>query len=69
MQYRNELVRVGGAVSLFAAIMLAGIAVIHRRPRPYAGLPAYEEPLHVVPDAHGMHVEPVAGGDPSAVET
>jgi len=60
MHYRNELVRVGGAVSIFALIMLGGIVVIHRRPRTYAGLPAYEETLHVVADGAGTHVEPVA---------
>jgi hypothetical protein len=69
MQYRNELVRVGGAVSLFAAIMLAGVGVIHRRPRSYAGLPAYEEPVHVVPDADGMHLEPVVSAEPPPTET
>ncbi|MCU1348432.1 MAG: hypothetical protein JWO56_1462 [Acidobacteria bacterium] len=59
MRYRNELVRVGGAVSIFAAIMLVGMVILPRRPRPYAGLPAYEETLHVVADADGTHLEPV----------
>jgi hypothetical protein len=59
MRYRNELVRVGGALSLFAVIVLGGVVFIHRRPGRYAAIPAYEEPVHVVADAQGTHVEPV----------
>ncbi|MBV9496415.1 MAG: hypothetical protein JOZ54_19365 [Acidobacteria bacterium] len=56
MQYVNELVRVGGLVSVLAFLILGSIALI--RPRPYDELPAYEETIHVVADPTGLHVEP-----------
>jgi hypothetical protein len=62
MEYRNELVRVGMLISLITAAVLIGIIVVYRHTpvAPRATVPAYEEPLHVVADASGMHVEPAA---------
>lgn len=58
MSYANPLAQIGMIISgLFAAILLA--IVIFYRPR--LGVPmtdAYEEPVHVVADAAGTHVEP-----------
>lgn len=59
MRYRNELVRVGLLISLIATIVLALLALLKRRPELPAFSNAYEEPLHVVADAGGTHVEPV----------
>jgi hypothetical protein len=58
MRYRNELVRVGGAISIGTIVMLLGIVIVHRRRNGYAGLPPYEEPVHLVADAAGAHLEP-----------
>lgn len=60
MHYRNELVLVGLAVTLtLLALLLLTIAFARRGYPPQPLAPAYEEPLHVVADADGMHVEPV----------
>lgn len=61
MEYRNELVRVGMLISLITGAVLIGILVVYRQPPVAAAeIPAYEEPVHVVADASGMHVEPAA---------
>jgi Bacterial membrane protein YfhO. len=63
MEYRNELVRVGMLISLLTGAVLIGILVVYRPPRVAAPKsPAYEEPVHVVADASGIHVEPAATG-------
>ncbi|HEV7921824.1 MAG TPA: YfhO family protein [Thermoanaerobaculia bacterium] len=67
MQYVNELVRVGGLVSALAFVLLGGIAL--RRPRPRAELAAYEEPVHVVADDAGLHVEPAEPEEPLPIES
>lgn len=59
MEYRNELVRVGMLISLITAAVLIGILVIYRHPNVAAHAPAYEEPVHVVADAYGTHLEAV----------
>lgn len=59
MQYRNELVLVGLLVSGLGALTFLLILIFYRRRMQFAPLSAYEEPLHVVEDAEGMHVEPV----------
>jgi hypothetical protein len=58
MRYRNELVRVGGAISLAAIVLLLGIVIVHRGRKEYPGLAPYEEPVHLVTDAAGTHLEP-----------
>jgi hypothetical protein len=61
MEYRNEFVRIGMLISLITGAFLIGILVVYRRPRgEIATIPAYEEQIHVVADAGGMHVEPAA---------
>ena len=59
MIYRNELVRVGSLISALVAATLLAIAIFYR-PKPYHPAEAYEEPVHVVVDGAGTHVEPVA---------
>jgi hypothetical protein len=59
MEYRNELVRVGMLISLITAAVLIGILVVYRHPAVVAHAPAYEEPVHVVADAQGTHLEAV----------
>jgi hypothetical protein len=64
MVYRNTLVQIGlGITGLCAAILLA--LAVFWRPRISRPTNAYEEPVHVVADASGTHVEPA----PSAPET
>jgi uncharacterized membrane protein YfhO len=59
MEYRNELVRVGMLISLITGAVLIGILIVYRRPKfEAAATPAYEEPVHVVADAAGTHLEP-----------
>lgn len=59
MEYRNELVRIGMLISLITGAVLIGIVLVYRRPPvAAAAIPAYEEPIHVIADATGMHVEP-----------
>ena len=61
MEYRNELVRVGMLISLVTGAVLLGIVIVYRRPATAtASMPAYEEPVHVVADAEGTHLEPAA---------
>ena len=61
MQYRNELVLIGMTLSGLAAATFLLILILYRRRIRLTPLPAYEEPLHVIADAEGMHVEPVTG--------
>jgi len=64
MQYRNELVHIGLWISIAAIVLLVVLAL--RRRRPEIADVAYEEPVHVVADAEGMHLEPViSDGDRS----
>lgn len=59
MVYANPLVKVGGAISLLTVLVMIVVAALPSRPSdPSHTLAAYEEPLHVVPDATGTHVEP-----------
>jgi hypothetical protein len=61
MEYRNELVRIGMLISLITGALLVGILVVYRKPvNPLPATPAYEEPVHVVADAAGTHLEPAA---------
>jgi len=58
MEYRNELVRVGMMISLLTGAVLIGILIVYRRPGAVSRSAAYEEPVHVVADASGTHLEP-----------
>jgi hypothetical protein len=58
MEYRNELVLIGMMISLITGAVLLGIVIIYRRPAMAAAMPAYQEPVHVVADAQGTHLEP-----------
>jgi hypothetical protein len=59
MLYRNELARVGMFLSLFtSAALLTVLAFYRRRPPDAPPVHAYEEPVHVVSDGGGLHVEP-----------
>jgi hypothetical protein len=62
MHYSNPLVEIGGSVSVLVALVLIFIGARPRRPEDAAGVPldAYEEPVHVVADAVGTHLEPAA---------
>jgi hypothetical protein len=57
MEYRNELVRVGMLITLITGAVLLGILLVYRPKLPSADVPAYEEPVHVVADASGTHLE------------
>ncbi len=57
MEYRNELVRIGMLITLITGAVLLGILLVHRPAPPSAAVPAYEEPVHVVADASGTHLE------------
>jgi hypothetical protein len=59
MEYRNELVRVGMLISLITAAVLIGILIVYRHATLVAHAPAYEEPVHVIADANGTHIEAV----------
>ncbi|HYM62727.1 MAG TPA: hypothetical protein VEZ11_17720, partial [Thermoanaerobaculia bacterium] len=60
MVYRNELVIVGTIISLIATLALLFLAIRGRHPHVRPGLPAYEEAVHVVEDAAGVHAEAVS---------
>jgi hypothetical protein len=61
MAYRNELVRIGMLISLITGAFLIGILIVYRKPgSAVPATPAYEEPVHVVADAAGTHLEPAA---------
>jgi hypothetical protein len=59
MVYRNTVAELGMAVSGISAALLL-LIVLFYRPGPGAPLAAYEEPVHVVADEGGTHVEPAA---------
>ena len=58
MEYRNSLVQIGLGVTGGAGVLLLALAIFWR-PRISRPLSPYEEPVHVVADANGTHVEPV----------
>ena len=58
MLYRNELVLVGAAVSIVATIITLLLIIFGSGGRPPDAVPAYEEPIHVVADPGGAHIEP-----------
>jgi len=58
MEYRNPLVIIGLLISGIAAGALLLIALFSRRRIARHGLDAYEEPVHVVADETGTHIEP-----------
>ena len=58
MHYRNELIILCLGISGVTAILMVLLAVFARPRADYASLEAYEEPVHVVSDATGQHVEP-----------
>jgi hypothetical protein len=60
MHYSNPLVEIGGGVSILAALVLLIVGIRPRRPEEALQVPldAYEEPVHVVADAVGTHLEP-----------
>ena len=59
MRYRNELVTVGGSISLCSTLLLGITGIIgSRRRRRRREMPAYQEAIHVVADAAGVHTEP-----------
>jgi uncharacterized membrane protein YfhO len=60
MAYRNDFVVIGMWISLTAIIVLAAILVFYRPRVSYARVEAYEEPVHVVADANGTHIEPAS---------
>jgi hypothetical protein len=60
MEYRNELVRIGMVITLLTGAVLLGILLVYRPALPSAATPAYEEPVHVVADASGTHLEAAA---------
>ncbi len=60
MEYRNELVRVGMLITLITGAVLLGILLLYRPKLSLAAVPAYEEPVHVVADASGTHLEDAA---------
>ena len=57
MEYRNSLVQIGLGVTGGVAALLIALAIFWR-PRVSRPRAAYEEPVHVVADAEGTHVEP-----------
>lgn len=59
MSYRNELVQVGLLISIITGLFFLAIALFYRRKEPFHQLDAYEEPVHVVVDQAGTHVETV----------
>lgn len=59
MHYRNELVLVGMTISGIVGVLMLLMAAFGRPRRDYSGIDAYEEPMHVVADAQGQHVEQV----------
>jgi hypothetical protein len=60
MHYSNPLVEIGGGISLLTTLLLVFVGVRPRRREDEVAVPldAYEEPVHVVADAVGTHLEP-----------
>lgn len=61
MVYRNTFVQIGLVVTGVTAALFLAIAVFWR-PRIRTPRAAYEEPVHVVADAEGTHIEPATSG-------
>jgi len=61
MVYRNSLVQIGLGITGTCAALLLALAIFWR-PRLSLGRAAYEEPVHVVADAAGTHIEPASEG-------
>jgi hypothetical protein len=57
MEYRNPLVIIGMLITGLCAVLLL-LVTIFAKPRVRPGLDAYEEPVHVVADESGTHLEP-----------
>jgi hypothetical protein len=64
MIYRNELVLVGLGISLTMLTLLVLTIAFARRDGSYTPMPAYEEPVHVVADEHGTHLELAEPAEP-----
>jgi hypothetical protein len=63
MDYANPLVQIGGGISALTALLLIVLASMRPRPpTPLTSIPAYEEPVHVVADSEGTHLEPAETG-------
>ena len=59
MRYRNELVLIGLAISIIAAAVMLLIVFLGRPPIVAIRVSdAYEEPVHIVADPAGPHIEP-----------
>ena len=58
MVYSNDVVKLGGAISATAALVLLVIGVIPPRRRQRDVLPAYEEPMHLVVEPEPPPQEP-----------
>ncbi|HEY2830660.1 MAG TPA: hypothetical protein VGJ88_11130, partial [Thermoanaerobaculia bacterium] len=60
MEYSNPLVKIGGGISVLTVLLLVftGVRPGRRDDEVPVPLDAYEEPVHVVADAAGTHVEP-----------
>jgi len=58
MVYRNSVVQIGLGVTGTCGVLLLALAIFWR-PRLSRPTAAYEEPVHVVADADGTHLEPV----------
>ena len=64
MYYRNELARVGMLISLVTVALLGAIVIFVKPRMDYMPAAAYEEPVHVVADASGTHLEPANSDEP-----
>lgn len=63
MRYSNPLVKIGAAISLVTLIILLFMIFTPRKPVDEEhALAAYEEPVHVIADDTGTHVEPALPG-------
>ena len=59
MRYSNPLVKIGALISVLMFLLLVVVAALPQHPAdPARTMTAYEEPLHVVSDPQGLHVEP-----------
>ena len=61
MVYRNSLVQIGLGITGACGALLLALAIFWR-PRLSSPRAAYEEPVHVVADAAGTHIEPASEG-------
>lgn len=64
MIYSNPLIQIGGGISAASVLLLLVLAIRKPRVATYAtAMPAYEEPVHVVADQEGTHLEPAPRSD------